>query len=242
MVNMLKVIKLGFCRFRSIEDYRKMQNYIAEATVTEIESRGIKLSELKVLELGCGCGGYSEVLHNKSNAFYASDLGKNEIFDQSKIPFIQIDVLKPFPVDANCFDFIYCSSLIEHLRNPDNLLSECWRILKPGGTLFLSFPPFYSLALIGGHQFKPFHFFGEKASVFLTKTIKRCHVKNYATAFGSFGLYPLKIDQVKTMLLKHRFNIKDIYNRMSPINTAHLPGILKDLTTWHVCYLAQKPG
>jgi hypothetical protein len=51
----------------------------------------------------------------------------------------------------------------------------------------------------------------------------------------------LKIDEVKELIQESGFEIIDVYARMSAINTARLPGILKDLTTWHVCYLAQKP-
>ena len=59
--------------------------------------------------------------------------------------------------------------------------------------------------------------------------------------YGTSGLYPLRIDQVKALLLDCDFEIIDIYTRMSTINTTRLPGILKDLATWHVCYLARKP-
>ena len=67
------------------------------------------------------------------------------------------------------------------------------------------------------------------------------HHTNYATSFGSFGLYPLTMNQVKTMVSAAGFDIKDIYTRNFPINTAFLPGILKDLLTWHACYLIRKP-
>jgi SAM-dependent methyltransferase len=161
--------------------------------------------------------------------------------DQLNIPFTSVDVSRPFPFESNTFDLIYCSSLIEHVANPDNLLSESWRVLKPGGNLYLSFPPFFSLALVGGHQFKPFHFLGERMAVRLTNLVHGSNYRNYGSAYGNFGLYPLTIDRVKNRLLAQRFLILDIFARMIPINTARLPGRLKDLLTWHVCYLTQKP-
>ena len=238
--NLFILATLGFCRFRSHDDYRQLQKFIAEENVYELEQKGIKFSQLRVLELASGAGGYSIVLNELAGSFTASDLYKNEFFNKSDIHFQTINALEKFPFEANSFDLIYCSSLIEHLCEPTNMIKESWRVLSSGGHLYLSFPPFYSLAMIGGHQFKPFHFLGENLSIKLTNRFKNLKIKSYATCDGSFGLHPLTIDQVKKMILACNFNIKDTFTRMSPINTACLPGVLKDLLTWHVCFLCQK--
>ena len=237
---MLELVKLAFLRLRSPDDYRAMQRHIAEATIAELKVRGVDFSQSRVLELGAGFGGYSLPLHRASKSFVASDLKKDEFFDQTDVHFEYVDVLRPFPFDSCTFDFIYCSSLIEHVAEPATLLSESWRVLRPKGNLFLSFPPFFSLAMVGGHQFKPFHFLGERAAIRLTNLFRRDNFRDYARSFGH-GLYPLRIDQVKDLILENGFEILEIYTRMSAINTARWPGILKDLSTWHVCYLARKP-
>lgn len=237
---MLRLLKLGLRRFRSPEDYRKMQSYIAEKSIGELKAKGLKFSLASVLELGAGRGGYSVVLNRESRCFLASDVKKDPWVEQLNIPFTFVDVSKRFPFESKTFDVIYCSSLIEHVSNPDNLLQESWRVLKPGGILYLSFPPFFSLALVGGHQFKPFHFLGERLSVRLTNLVRGSNYTNYGAAYGNFGLYPLKIEDVKNRLLAQDFRVLDIFARMIPFNTARLPGPLKDLLTWHVCYLAQR--
>jgi hypothetical protein len=33
----------------------------------------------------------------------------------------------------------------------------------------------------------------------------------------------------------------DQYTKLWSLNMARLPGVLKDLLTWHVCFLARKP-
>lgn len=40
----------------------------------------------------------------------------------------------------NTYDYIVCTEVLEHLLQPFNAISEIWRILKPGGMLFLSVP------------------------------------------------------------------------------------------------------
>ena len=38
------------------------------------------------------------------------------------------------------FDLVFCSEVIEHLVNPENLLQELYRVLRPGGKLIISVP------------------------------------------------------------------------------------------------------
>jgi ubiquinone/menaquinone biosynthesis C-methylase UbiE len=240
MEPMLDLIGYAFSRNRSAEDYRAMQRYFAEATLSELEERGIHLKKLTVLELGAGSGGYSQVLHQAAEFLVSSDLHEEPIFEKLNIPFVLLNVLDPLPFKSEFFDFVYCSSLIEHVSDPDKLLSESWRVLKPGGSLYLSFPPFYSLFLIGGHTFKPFHLLGEDLAISITNLLYKADVKTYATCYGDYGLFPLKVDQVKQLLKNNGFEVSNVYTRTSEFNTTRLPGLLKDLATWHVCYLARK--
>lgn len=53
-----------------------------------------------------------------------------------------LDLTRPLPFPNNTVDKIYSSHLLEHLTYQDGiaLLSECYRILKPNGTLSLCVP------------------------------------------------------------------------------------------------------
>lgn len=44
------------------------------------------------------------------------------------------------PFESESFDLITCLEVIEHLYNPDNLIEEIKRVLKPGKVLILSTP------------------------------------------------------------------------------------------------------
>ena len=136
--DVLRLLKLALFRFRSQENYQKMQSYIAKNLINELKQKGIDFSSANVLELGAGAGGYSKILNQESSAFIASDLQKDTWVDKLDIPFKPVDVLEPFSFESDVFDLIYCSSVIEHVADPDNLLKESWRVLKPGGVLFLS--------------------------------------------------------------------------------------------------------
>lgn len=46
------------------------------------------------------------------------------------------------PLEANSVDVATSLAVIEHLRDPENFLSEVFRCLKPGGLIYLSTPNF----------------------------------------------------------------------------------------------------
>ena len=39
----------------------------------------------------------------------------------------------PFPFEDNYFDFVFSKSVLEHVRNTENVVRETYRVLKPGG-------------------------------------------------------------------------------------------------------------
>lgn len=47
----------------------------------------------------------------------------------------------PWPWEDESFDKIHANAVLEHLR-PDLIqsMNECWRILRPGGTIYLKLP------------------------------------------------------------------------------------------------------
>jgi len=106
-----------------------------------------------VLDIGCGAAGKtlsyatSGVKHiygvdvvdyyEKEAMELANQKGLTDIFtflcaDASKLSF-----------NDNFFDTIIMNDAMEHVDKPLEVLKECYRILKPGGRLFVNFPPYY---------------------------------------------------------------------------------------------------
>lgn len=62
------------------------------------------------------------------------------------------------PVRTGSVDVCYSSNVLEHVSEPRAMLAEMVRVTRPGGTVFLSFTPWWSPW--GGHETSPWHFLG----------------------------------------------------------------------------------
>ncbi len=56
------------------------------------------------------------------------------------------------PFDDNTFDAAYSLNSLEHVHTPRALLDEAWRVVRPGGRIYISFAPIYD-APLGLHAF-----------------------------------------------------------------------------------------
>lgn len=53
---------------------------------------------------------------------------------------VELDPDAPLPLPDNAFDLVLCVDTVEHVRDVQLLLSECRRVLRPGGRLALTTP------------------------------------------------------------------------------------------------------
>ena len=226
----LTLFRLGRQRHTSKEAYASLQAFQGELILSEIETRGIRLENKRILDLGCGYGGYSLALAKRTNRIMAIDRYIALTFQTSdSIHAIRADALS-LPFGDQQFDFVMCASLIEHVPHPLCLLQEIRRVLSSQGICYLSFPPFYSP--VGGHQFKPYHLLGEKLAIRLSGL----PVTGYATLAGEWGLYPLTIRRVRRLIVQAGLTIQHMSTRYLPVNLASLP-VVGEFLTWHVQFL-----
>jgi SAM-dependent methyltransferase len=62
------------------------------------------------------------------------------------------------PFATGAFDVCYSSNVLEHVPEPNRMLDEMVRVTRPGGTVFVSYTPWWSPW--GGHETAPWHYLG----------------------------------------------------------------------------------
>jgi SAM-dependent methyltransferase len=240
-----KLYKLARIRTRSAEDYKIFEQFQSSLILRYFQNWNITLINKMVLDLGCGLGGFLKEFSDQGAYAVGLDL---EIPNPFNAMLTRGDALFT-PFEANLFDLVFCSSLIEHVANPNALVEECLRITRTGGYVYLSFPPFYSLR--GGHQFAPYHLLGEKVAL---SAYRRHHQRaddswidqrvssrpgSYADAFVNWGLYRMTIRKCENILRQFPVKIIDCSTKFLTLNFTKLP-LLREFLTWHVQFLAQK--
>lgn len=101
-----------------------------------------------VLDIGCGNKPYKNLFELKSEKYIGCDIiqsDKNEV-----------DIICPatdIPLEKDSMDTVFSTQVIEHVADHCGLVSEAYRILKPGGYFILSGPMYWE------HHEVPYDFF-----------------------------------------------------------------------------------
>jgi SAM-dependent methyltransferase len=88
----------------------------------------------RALDVGCRDGHYSEWLKGRGYAVESLDIEPRYAGAR------RYDANDPLPFPDGAFDLVWCSEVIEHLRNPAAAIAEFKRVLRSGGTLIVTTP------------------------------------------------------------------------------------------------------
>jgi 2-polyprenyl-6-hydroxyphenyl methylase/3-demethylubiquinone-9 3-methyltransferase len=106
----------------------------------------IDLDNKNVLDVGCGGGVFSEAMAKNGGIVTGIDLAEESLEiarlhlyeSQLKINYINQSVEDFAQKNENSYDVIVCMEMLEHVPDPQSIISSCAKILKPGGWLFVS--------------------------------------------------------------------------------------------------------
>lgn len=91
-----------------------------------------------VVDLGCGRAGYRDVILRAGARYVGVDWADSP-HDTSNADIIA-DLTADFPLESECADIVTAFQVLEHIPNTAHFLSECARLLRPGGRLYLTTP------------------------------------------------------------------------------------------------------
>ena len=100
--------------------------------------RGCHVIQGRVIDLGCGTAPYKVDILEKADEYIGVDW-HGSLHDQGNVD-VFADLSERLPFPDHSADTVVAFQVMEHLPEPAFFLSECHRILRPGGALFLTVP------------------------------------------------------------------------------------------------------
>ena len=136
--------------------YYEQLNYTNEYLIPYF-TRYIKdFKGMKILEVGCAEAGFLAAMKKLGAVVFGIEISRERVdIAREKNPDLQIlvgDISSPALSGTiqEKFDFIVSREVIEHIPDKENTFRNLSALLKPGGYLFITFPPKYSP--FAGHQ------------------------------------------------------------------------------------------
>ena len=92
-----------------------------------------------VLDVGCGLGPYRHLLVPECTTYTGLDIVDADQFGFGDEAVVRFDG-RHIPFPDSSFDHIICTEVLEHAREPKDLVDEIYRVLKPGASATITVP------------------------------------------------------------------------------------------------------
>ena len=141
------------------------------------------------------------------------------------------------PFLTGSIDVVYCSNVVEHVRETSALVSELIRVTAPAGTVFLSYTLWWSPW--GGHETAPWHYLGGRYARNRYLHRNGCEPKN---RFGE-SLFAVRLDSVLRIIAsRDDVELLRLFPRYHPRWawwTVQVP-IVRELLTWNAAFVIRR--
>lgn len=143
----------------------------------------------KILDIGCGSNPWffnfnkDRLINTKIVGIDSESI--NFLSAPDNFNFIKVDIDKKLSFGNEQFDFITAIAFIEHLNNPEEIIREVYRILKPNGIFIITTPSKFAKPILEFLAFK-LHLIDAKSisdhkRYFSKKELKEILLKNQFT-------------------------------------------------------------
>lgn len=141
------------------------------------------------------------------------------------------------PFGSGQLDVTYCSNVLEHVPDGWHLADELVRVTRTGGTIFLSFTPWYGPW--GGHESAPWHYLGGRRAA---DRYARKHGRRPKNDFGT-SLFGYRVDTALRWARRHPdVEVMAAFPRYHPRWARwvlRVPG-LREVATWNLALVLRK--
>jgi len=116
---------------------RAAHNWLVYDIIDDCLEKSEEYVKGAVFDLGSGSSPYKQYFLSLAHEYIAIDWGQS--LHERNVDIVA-DLNKPLPLRNEVADVVISLSVIEHLKSPQTMLAEAFRILKPGGVILLQVP------------------------------------------------------------------------------------------------------
>ena len=131
--------------------------YYVRRSILEAVKSNLGIFQGKILDVGCGIMPYREFImklnHNVTDYIGLDFEGSlNEEYNMGKPDlFWQGDVI---PMKENSIETVIATEFFEHSSEPEKVMKEILRVLKPGGVIFFTVPFLWNLHVVPFDEYR----------------------------------------------------------------------------------------
>ena len=193
---------------------------------------------LRVLDLGCGPGAYTAQLQQAGAVVVSVEIDRDELLRSLVMP------TRPVVADGtrlafadSSFDAVVCSNVLEHTPDPEGVLAEIQRIVKPQGWAYVSWTNWYSPW--GGHAVAPLHYLGPERSI---RVWRRLFGEPKGRNLPLVTVFPTSIGgTLRWLRARDGIELVDAYPRYWPWAKAfkRIPGV-REVASWNCVLILRR--
>ena len=146
-VQVLRVLAQYFLHSRGIREHPKYdisEKYVYKHSADASHQKILAMLDRdrqRILDVGCGAGYLAEALAVRGNSVVGIDARRVPGVEERVERFEQVDLdREPIPEPDQPYSWIVLADILEHLREPDELLARCRELLADDGQLVVSIP------------------------------------------------------------------------------------------------------
>ncbi len=118
-----------------------VENFNRELLLNLLDRFQVSLQGAHVLDVGCGRGFAETVVREQGGRYTGTDM----VVSRGDFRPVLADAIH-LPFLSACFDGLFCIDAFEHFPEPLCATAEFYRVLRPGGFVFLSVPNYANVA------------------------------------------------------------------------------------------------
>lgn len=140
-------------------NHSNLDRYVIRSAIFEAIKNNLSEFSGALLDVGCGKMPYKDYILNNSavKKYVGLDIEAALIYDEECPPDYKWDG-NTIPFKDNSFDCAFATEVLEHCPEPEIVLKEVLRVLKPGGVFFFTVPFLWNLHEVphDEYRFTPF--------------------------------------------------------------------------------------